>query len=216
MPPTTQTAPEGPAVSPAPAVDLQSPAGGEQRDAFKETKALLDQADAPAPPLSNVPEGSLAPQDPTAPPTDFGLKEPVSVPVRPIDAGGGFPLPGDTLPTTPAAPVAPVAPVPPQPLADAAYPQQSDQRYPAINDAELTRAAHAAPPEYAALAPDKLDAEAATPEGRQSVEALAEDPAALGAAFAEIMKDPDTASRNQRLGRIRSALQKFIDTIPAR
>lgn len=129
MPPTTQTAPEGAAVNPPTpgegTVDLQSPAGGDQRAAFAETKALLDQADAPPPEQaaqSNVPEGSLAPVDATALPTDMGLPEKPAyrVPVSQADAGGGFPLPGDTLPTTPAAPV---APAPPQPLADAATPE---------------------------------------------------------------------------------------------
>lgn len=213
MPPTTQTAPEGAAIDP------QSLAGGERRAATQEAAESLRLADAPPPapePQSNVPEGSPAPLDPTALPTKYGPADPVSIPVRAADAG--FTVPSETLPTAPAAPVAPQAPPAPQPLADAAYPQlpPSEQLYPPIDQAKLEEAADTPPPEYAALATDKLDAEAATPEGRQSVEALAEDPAALGAAFAEIMKDPDTASRNQRLGRIRSALQKFVDTIPAR
>lgn len=212
MPPTTQTAPEGPAVSPAPAVDLQSPAGGDQRAAFAETKALLDQADAPPAPQSNIPQGSPAPASATEMPTDFGLDKPVIVPVRPADAGGGFSLPGDTLPIAPAAPVAPPAPAAPQPLADAAYPQlpQNEQRYPAIDDAELTRAANTPSPVLAELATDKLDAEAATPEVQQSIEGLAE----VGTVLAEIMAIKNPSLRQRLLSSIRSDLQAFIDSIP--
>jgi hypothetical protein len=127
------------------------------------------------------------------------------VPVSQADAGGGFTIPGDTLPTTPAAPVAPPAP------ADAAYPQrpQSEQLYPPLDDAELTRAANATPPEYAALATDKLDAEA-TPEVQRSNEGLAE----VGTVLAEIMNLKNPSLRLRLLSSIRPELQAFIDSIP--
>ena len=207
MPPTTQTAPEGAAIDP------QSLAGGERRAATQEAAESLRLADAPPPapePQSNVPEGSPTPASATEMPTDFGLDKPVIVPVRPADAGGGFPLPGDTLPTAPAAPVAPPAPAPPQPLADAAYPQLPQSEYAPLDDAELTRAANATPPEYAALATDKLDAEAATPEVQRSIEGLAE----VGSVLAEIMTIKNTSLRLRLLSSIRSELQAFVDSIP--
>ncbi len=220
MPPTTQTAPEGAAINPpAPegaGVDKQSLDGGPFRDATLEAAKSLALADAPpqAPAAqSNVPEGSPAPVDATALPTDMGLTEKPAyrVPVSQADAGGGFTIPGDTLPTTPAAPVAPPAPAAPQPLADAAYPQrpQSEQLYPPLDDAELTRAANATPPEYAALATDKLDAEA-TPEVQRSNEGLAE----VGSVLAEIMTIKNTSLRLRLLSSIRSELQAFVDSIP--
>jgi len=216
MPPTTQTVSEGPAVNPPTpegvGADPSSLAGGELRAATQEAAESLRLADAPPPapePQSNVPEGSPAPLDPTALPTKYGPADPVSIPVRAADAG--FTVPSETLPTAPAAPVAPQAPPAPQPLADAAYPQlpPSEQLYPPLDDAELTRAANATPPEYAALATDKLDAEA-TPEVQRSNEGLAE----VGTVLAEIMNLKNPSLRLRLLSSIRPELQAFIDSIP--